>query len=172
MTIPLKILEYLDRGWQVAAELPASEVSQRAYVVVIPDTPNPRYYPEAWAKKSTDILPGELILSDTSLIQRYEIRYLQHDMKYTNTEWGWDYDYVLEDESTRINRVFVEVKEKIEPELVKALGYVPDLELSVNFDSSLVCSPITSMLDRSEDYPHLWKEFDLLDSIRTKPKKS
>jgi hypothetical protein len=158
MVISPQILDYLSRGWQVAAELPTKDVVQRAYIVVIPQVPNPHKNPEIWTKKSKDIRPGKAVLSSPEIIQGYEIRYLQHHFKYTDTDWGWDYDYVLEDKSTRVRRVFVINQEEIESRLAEFLPDSSKLELAENFDSSLVCSPITAYLDDDpQDYPHLWE---------------
>ncbi|WP_404786354.1 hypothetical protein [Altericista sp. CCNU0014] len=190
MTIPSKILDFLHRGWEVAAELPVKDPEQRAYIMVIPQVPNWHKNPELWVKKSQDVQAGKPILSTSDLIQGYEVRYLQHQAKYTDTAWGWDYDLVLEDPSTRVRRVFIQTEEELESELIEYLvledpstrvrrvfiqteeeleseliEWLGDLamfamiEVSEHFDSSLVGSPITSMLDNQE-YPHLWEAID------------
>jgi hypothetical protein len=46
-------------------------------------------------------------LKDPSFISSFEIRYLEHHARYTDEEWGWDYDYVLDDQTTRVRRVYV-----------------------------------------------------------------
>jgi hypothetical protein len=157
MTIPSRILDFLHRGWEVAAELSVKDPNQRAYIMVIPKVPKQHENPELWIKKSLDVLFGKLILSTSDLIQGYEIRYLRHQAKYTDTNWGWDYDLVLEDPTTRVRRVFIQTEEKLESELIQWLSDLSKLEVSENFDSSLLGSPITSMLDRAEEYPHLWE---------------
>ena len=162
MTIPSNILDFLHWGWEVAAELPTKYLGQRAYIMVIPQVPQQHKNPEMWLKESRDIFSGKRKLNTPDLIQGYEIRYLQHHFKYTDTDWGWDYDCVLEDSTSRVRRIFAQTEKDLEVELIQWLTDLSKLELSENIDSSLVGSPITVMIDRPDRYPHLWEEIDTL----------
>jgi hypothetical protein len=86
----------------------------------------------------------------------YEIRYLKHKAKYTDTDWGWDYDLVLADEATRVKRLFVEAEAEIAPALTVWLTDLSTLQPAENIDSSLVNSPLDVYLACPEDFPHLW----------------
>jgi hypothetical protein len=159
MPIPPQILNFLYRGWEVAAELFSKDLNFRTYILIIPQAPQPHYNPEMW-KQSKDIRPGKLMLNTLDLVQGYEIRYLHHHSKYTDTDFGWDYDIVLEDLTSRVRREFVQTEEDLEKKLNQRLSDLSQLELSEEFDSSLVGSPITAMLNRPQDYPHLWQDIE------------
>jgi hypothetical protein len=87
---------------------------------------------------------------------RYELRYLEHDARYTDTDWGFDYDYVLDDLTTRVKRVFVSTADAIELAIAPWLTDLTQLRPPGQFDSALVNSPIDVYLDRPEERPHLW----------------
>jgi hypothetical protein len=159
MAIPPKILNLLYRGWEVAAELLSKDPDFRTYVLIIPQAPQPYYHPAMW-KQSKDVCPGKLMLNTPDSVQGYEVRYLHHHSKYTDTDFGWDYDIVLEDVTSRVCRKFVQTEEELETQLNQWLSDLSRLELSEEFDSSLVGSPITAMLDKPTDYPHLWQDID------------
>jgi hypothetical protein len=152
MAIPLTILSRLRSGREVAAEISSNEIEMRAYIVVIPQAPKPWDCPEAWQC----VQGSEPVLRDPSWITGYEIRYLQHHIKYTNTDWGWDYDLVLDDDTTRVNRIFVRREDEIEDALSRWLTDMTTLNHPTSFDSALVTSPLDSYLNRAEERPHLW----------------
>ena len=153
MEMPSEVREILHSGYAVAAELPAPRPEMRAFVMVIPRVPSPHKCPEAWDKRTC-----KPMLRDVSFIHGYEVRYLLHHEKFTDTEWGWDYDYVLDDETTRAHRTFVEQIDDIEAALSAWSVAMADLQDPGPFDSSLVNSPIEYYLDRPTDRPHLWRE--------------
>jgi hypothetical protein len=47
---------------------------------------------------------------------------LEHHARYTDQEWGWDYDYALDDQTTRVRRVYV----KSEGEMATAIAPWPE----------------------------------------------
>lgn len=160
MAIPDKILSVLRSGNSVVAELSAKNSEFRAFVMIIPQVPNPRENPEAWIHWGHRPYPNEggvIRIIDASLISGFEIRFLEHHAKYTHKDWGWDYDYVLDDETTRIRRVFISQENEIETAISTWLKDLSQLQEPSNFDSSLVNSPIDSYLNRSDERPHLWK---------------
>jgi hypothetical protein len=165
MSIPPKILNFLSRGWEVAAELSSKDPNFRTYILIIPQAPESHYHPERW-RQSQDIRPGKLMLNTSASVQGYEIRHLHHHSKYTDTDFGWDYDIVLEDLTSRVCREFVQTEEDLEKKLTQWLSDLSQLELSEEFDSSLVGSPITAMINRPNDYPHLWQDLDKSFSCR------
>lgn len=157
MLIPQEMLARLYMGRLVAAELPVPQPGFRAFVVVLPQVPDLRTQPEAWAEGDWDNrLYREPTLRSPSFIRGYEVRYLLHHAKYTNSEWGWDYDHVLADKTTRVQRMFVEREDEVEAAVTKWLPDVVGLQAPGNFDSSLVNSPLNYYLDNSEGLSHLW----------------
>jgi len=48
-----------------------------------------------------------LVSENPSYISSFEIRYLKHHARYTDEEWGGDYDYMLDDQTTRVRRVHI-----------------------------------------------------------------
>ena len=156
MPFPLKILERLRYGKEVAVEVAAAEPNMRAFVVVIPQAPNKWEQPDAYIYRGENA--PRYSLRDPSSITGYEIRWLKHDAKYTNEAWGWDYDLVLDDETTRVKRSFVEREEDIEEALASWVKDMSYLRTPQAFDSSLVNSPVTVYLNRPEELPHLWQE--------------
>jgi hypothetical protein len=149
----------LRRGHPVAARLPEPAPGMVAYIMVIPRV---RHFFEShagrsvrdWVVVDSRILAfGTYALSDN---QGYEIRYLRHRDRYTETDWGFDYDLVLDDETTRVKREMVERREEIPAALRKWLtdgsGFLP----ATRFDSALVNSFLDSYLNRPKrDRPHL-----------------
>lgn len=129
MLIPSEIVEKLRLGDSIAAELENSAPDMKTYLIIIP-------------KRSES---------------KYEIRYLEHNKKYTDTDWGLDYDYVLDDKSTRIKRIFVESENEIANVLFKWIKDLTVLTTINDFDSSLIHSPIDCYLERTDERPHLWK---------------
>lgn len=140
------------------AELPRPRDGFRAYVMVLPIVPDVFNSPEAWLHLNST-LPGLLReLKDPRCISGYEIRYLEHDEKYTESEWGADYDYMLADRMTRVRRLCVRSESDI-PEAIAP--WLTDLNLLHNvfeyeFDSSLVHSQLDRYLEQTEKFPHLW----------------
>jgi hypothetical protein len=137
----------------VAAEVIAPHPDSRAYIVIIPQTPNRREHPDRWLQSGT----GEAWLRDPSDITGYEIRYLQHLAKYSDSEWGWDYDQVLGDETTRARRMFVQTIDDITPAIAPWITGDIAFQHPHMLDSSLVNSPIEGYLERLNAYPHLWQ---------------
>jgi hypothetical protein len=129
MSIPLKILNSLRYGRPVAAELPAPAPSHRAFIMVLPQVPRLHEHQEAWINGDRQgvVFAPTPVLRDPASITGYEIRYLAHDAKYTDAEWGNDYDYVLDDETTRVRRVFVTREGDIEEALSPWLRDVSQL---------------------------------------------
>jgi len=77
------------------------------YDMVITQVPNPHETPEAWIHWGHRPGPndgGVIRLKDPSFISGFEIRYLEHHARYTDEEWGWDYDYVLDDRVLSVAR--------------------------------------------------------------------
>jgi hypothetical protein len=159
MSISSKALNALRQGRIVGAELAAPRPDFRAFVLVIPQVPDPYKNPDAWihwGHRPFRNEGGVINLKDPSLITGYEIRYLEHHAKYTDEEWGMDYDYVLDDTTTRIKRIYIKRVDEIENSLEPWLKDLSRLEDPHNFDSSLVNSFIDYYLDRPDERPHLW----------------
>lgn len=160
MPMPPDIIAMLHSGRAVAAELPASSPAFSAYIMVVPEVPNLHQHPEAWLNPDRIGTPPHVplpALRDPAFISGYEIRHVAHDAKYTSTDWGWDYDIVLDAETTRIRRVFVSTEEEIESALSPWLTDMSLLRPCMEFDSSLVNSPIEGYLNRPEERSHLWQ---------------
>jgi hypothetical protein len=153
MILPPNIIARLQYGRSVATEVAASQPDMRAYVMVIPQAPLRRDHSDLWIQQGT----GEPWLRDPDLITGYEIRYFCHHAKYTELDWGWDYDQVLADTTTRIKRVFVSTLEEIAPALDAWHTDVTALHHPHTLDSSLVSSPIDAYLERPDERPHLWQ---------------
>lgn len=155
MPIPLKILNALHYGKSVAAELPPFG-SCRAYVAVIPQVPSPRERPEAWinSDRQMGMFSPMMTLRDPASITGYDVLYISHDAKYTCADWGDDADYVLDDDTTRIRRVFVAREDGIESALSPWLTDLSQLRPPANFDSSLVRN-LTLCRDFAESSPRL-----------------
>lgn len=159
MAIPDQIRKLLHSGRTVAAEIKARQPNHRAFILVIPQVPDPRQTPEAWIHWGHTPTPNEggvIRLKDPSFISGFEIRYLEHHAKYTDEEWGWDYDYVLDDETTRVSRVFVANEGEIRAAISPWLEDLTQLQEPDKFDSSLIHSPLDYYLDRPNERPHLW----------------
>lgn len=155
--MPSKILDRLRGGSSVAAEVVPQQTGTRAFVMIIPKETNSSYRSETRLNRddqSTDHTPGS---ESAKTVTKYEIRYLEHDAKYTDEMWGWDYDLVLDDKTTRIKRVFVEREQDVEEIVMKWLQDFSLLQSPEQFDSSLVNSPIDSYLDKQNERPHLWQ---------------
>src|SRR5215467_580270 len=158
MAIPDRQQKLLQSGKPVAAEITASRSNFRAFVMVIPQAPNPHENPEAWIHWGHRPVPndgGVIRLKDPSVISGFEIRYLEHHAKYTDEEWGWDYDYVLDDQTTRVRRVYVKSEDEIAAAIAPWLEDLSQLQEPENFDSSLINSPIERYLNQPEKRPHL-----------------
>lgn len=151
MSLPPEIVARLRLGRAVAAEVPARP-DARAYVVIIPQAPDRLARPGLWLHANV----GEPRLRDAGAITGYEIRRLQHDARYTDAEWGWDYDHVLADPTTRVGRIFVRTADEIGPALAPWIALDTVFRHPDAFDGSLVSSPIDSYLDRADAFPHLW----------------
>ena len=156
MNISQEIRNILNCGRSVAAEIATTQSDMCAFVVIIPSVPDRHNHPEAWREWADKSFGPAYVLKDSSYITGYEIRYLRHDAKYTDTEWGWDYDLVLNDQTTRIKRVFVEKEDEIEKAIKSWLEDLSWLRPAEEFDSSLVDSPLDYYLDRPDERPHLW----------------
>ncbi len=156
MTIPLKTLQRLHYGKEVAAEVTATEPNMRAFVSVIPQVPDKWKHPEAYIYRGENVRPE--ILRDPSLITGYEIRWLKHDAKYTHEDWAYDYDQVLAAKTTRVKRVFIRTEEDIKKALAPWLTDMSDLRDPLALDSGVVGNLTSSDLDRPQEYFHLWSE--------------
>lgn len=143
-----EIFEYLNiKKVQICVEVNSFEENMKAYIVIFPIEEKKEQ------KYKTNLIP----------IVSYEVRYIRHKNIYTDSEWGLDYDYVLEDKTTRIKRHFV-LRTSNNLELVKCLSlYSFDaagfkrLSSYDNFNSALVNSPIENYIEDEEMYPHLFK---------------
>ncbi|HEY8460152.1 MAG TPA: hypothetical protein VIM99_07210, partial [Blastocatellia bacterium] len=159
MTMPDRQQKILRSGKPLAAEITASRQNFRAFVMVIPQVPDPRETPEAWIHWGHRPGPNEggvIRLKDPSFISGFEIRYLEHHAKYADAEWGWDYDYALDDQTTRAQRAYVKSEDEIAAAIAPWLEDLSQLQEPENFDSSLVNNPIERYLDLLEERPHLW----------------
>lgn len=150
MSISNKAKSTLRQGRIVGAELNASRPDFRAFVLVIPQVPDRE------ENRFSRNEGGVIGLKDPSLISGYEIRYLEHHAKYTDEEWGMDYDLVLDDTTTRVKRIYVKREDEIETALSEWINDLSELTEPDDFDSSLVNSPIDSYLNRPNEHPHLW----------------
>lgn len=160
MAIPNTVLNILRSGKPVAAEVTPLRPEFRAFIMVIPQAPSPHENPEAWIHWGHHPYPtdngGAIRLKDSSLISGFEVRYLEHHAKYTDNDWGWDYDYVLDDVTTRAKRIFVTQEDDIEAAIVFWLEDLSKFQEPNNFDSSLVNSPIETYLNCPDERRHLW----------------
>lgn len=124
-----EVFRKLSLGDSLAFELENHSPQMKTYVVIIP----------------------------RKLESNYEIRYLEHNEKYTDTDWGMDYDYVLDDKTTRVKRLFIENEAEILNFLTNWGKSFSDLKPIDDFDSSLIHSPIDSYLENPNERSHLWK---------------
>lgn len=146
MELPELLLEYLHRKKvRVGFEIIGAEPGMKAYVLIFPIE-----------KKEEQIYRNNLLP-----IASYEVRYIKHKEEYTDTKWGLDYDYVLEDKDTRIKRFFIE-RNNENSNLLKVLSEFDidfeDFKRLNFFDSALTDSPIKYYLKDKSIFPHLWKE--------------
>jgi len=92
----------------------------------------------------------------------YEIRLLKHKDVYTNEEWGWDWDYVLDDSATRIKRLFVNRSDdnhELEAVLTSLEIDIDGFNCTGCFDSPLLDGVIEICFEYPDETPHLWGEF-------------
>ena len=155
MAIPPKILARLHYGKEIAVEV-AAEPGMRAFVSVIPQVPDAEEQPDAYFYEGEN-RPRRRLL-DPSFITGYEIRWLTHKAKYTDVDWGGNYDIVLADKTTRIKRQFMgpeaNIQEAVTPWLTDLSFFTHPLDL----DSSLLDNWIPDYLDDPEEFSHLWQE--------------
>lgn len=151
MNISGEAINILRQGRIIGAELNPPRLDFRAFVLVIPQV----------SEQGGNLLMknegGIIGLDDSSLISGYEIRYLEHHAKYTDVEWGMDYDYVLDDITTRVKRIFVTQEDEIAAALAQWFKDLPVFTTPDDFDSSLANSLIDSYLNRPNERPHLWR---------------
>jgi hypothetical protein len=160
MSMPDKVLNILRSGKPLAAEIKTARPEFRAFVMVIPQVPNPHENPDAWIHWGHRPQPNEggvIRIKDISFISGFEIRFVEHHAKYTDEDWGWDYDYVLDDTTTRIKRIFISEENEIESSVAHWLKDLSQLQEPDKFNSSLLNSPIEGYLDRPDERPHLWE---------------
>lgn len=148
MNLPEGLLECLHvKRIKMCVEVNSFQEKMKAYIVIIPieEKKNEQY--------KTNLHP----------IISYEVRYIRHKDIYTESEWGYDYDHVLTDETTRIKRHFV-LRTENNLELAKCLSlYSIDvtgfkiLRSYETIDSALVDSPIENYLKDEMTLPHLFK---------------
>ena len=81
---------------------------------------------------------------------------------YTHEEWGLDWDYVLDDTTTRVKRKCVNRSDD-NHELEKALA---SLDIDINdfdrigkYDSPIIDDVIDDIFEYPNNYPHLWEMF-------------
>ena len=98
-------------------------------------------------------------LADTA---SYEIRLIKHKDIYTHEKWGYDWDYVLDDKTTRIKRIFVNRADG-NNELEKVLT---SLDIDINdfnrlriYDSPVLDNVIDCYFEHPCQSPHLWEDF-------------
>jgi hypothetical protein len=154
LAIPPYVQDRLARGHQIGAEVLAGQDGRRAFVVVLPDVPDPHKHPEAWL--GLDGVPPRLTmqLRDPRSVRGYEVRHLEHDAKFTDQEWGSDYDLVLADPSTRVRRTFVQSEAELAEALAPWSSFLRDFVDAMLLDCPLV-GPIDWYLEQPERYPHL-----------------
>jgi len=92
----------------------------------------------------------------------YEVRLIKHKDIYTCEKWGYDWDYVLDDKTTRVKRIFVNRTDD-NNELEKVLS---SLDIDINdfnririYDSPVLDNVLDSYLKRPDNSPHLWDDF-------------
>ena len=156
MPLSPAILDILHSGYRVAAELPSPNPDMRAYVVVLPQTPDKHQHPEVWVNIDWALPRAYFVLRDSASITGYEIRYVTHKAQYTGTEYGWDTDIVLADKTTRIRRLFVSAESEVEAALLPWLADVSLLRHWMELDSSLVCCLADEEISQPDEHPHLW----------------
>lgn len=155
MALSPKILARLNYGKEIAVEV-AAKPEMRAFVSIIPQVPDVKEQPDAYFYEGEN-RPRRRLL-DPSLIIGYEIRWLTHKAKYTDVDWGGDYDIVLADKTTRIKRQFVgpeiSIQEAVAPWLTDLSFFTHPLDL----DSSLLDNWVPGYSDDPEKFSHLWLE--------------
>lgn len=162
VTLPLAAWKELHRGLPVAAQIPQALPDTVAYLLVIPRVERLFEEPDCGRRSARRVVDARTLPRGTynRLDNRgYEIRLIRHDARYTDEEWGWDYDLALDDETTRVRRLFVE-EERVLPaalapwrEAADALGSAEPL------DSTLVNSVLDWYLDQPRKIRrHLWRE--------------
>lgn len=148
-----EIVERLQHGYIVAAELPTAEADMRAYLMVMARVPKPFKRADYDYAKSRG---GIFHLKNPPSIDGYEIRYVKHHASFTETDYGWDYDVAVADAATRVKRVFVNSLDEIAAALAKWQVAPEALKGARNFDSALVNNDVAVYLDKIDKYPHLW----------------
>lgn len=95
-------------------------------------------------------------------IVSYEVRYIRHKDIYTDEDWGDDYDCILADPTTRIQKFYVQRTES-DLELANLLcNFMPDFDQFQRllpwgiFDSALINNSIDCYLEDRQVFPHLW----------------
>jgi len=147
MALPESLLECLHvKRIEMATAMNTTENGMQAYVVIFPikEIKEQKYYNN---------------LADTV---SYEIRLIKHKDIYTHEKWGYDWDYVLDDMSTRIKRIFINRTDD-NYELEKALR---SLDIDINdfnrvriYDSPILDDVIDCYIKCPDELPHLWKDF-------------
>src|SRR5262245_45957329 len=95
MRISQDLLQRLRSGDSIACELPCAEAGMRAFVEILGRT-----------------IPSASMFEPRVRVSGFEIRYLKHHERYTIGDYGNDYLWALDDESTVIRRSFVESEEQ------------------------------------------------------------
>lgn len=128
--LPPYLAELLHRNRvEVITELPCGDVDMAAFLIIAPIR----------ERRPTD---WETRLAPTA---SYELRYLRHQRKFTEADWGNDYDLVLKDAQTRLKRERIP-RSPDDGLLAQALvryGATPGSFIRVahsSFDSALVCN--------------------------------
>ena len=87
---------------------------------------------------------------------QFDVRVITHNPRYTEEQFGWDYDYAILDSTTRISR-FHPLDWPAVCERLNLLDVdIDDLQPPASIDSCLVNSPIDSYL-LPDRHPHLWR---------------
>jgi len=147
MALPEYLLDYLHiKRIAVATIINVSENEMQTYVVIFPirEIKEQKYY------------------NNLAEIISYEIRLIKHKKIYTDENWGYDWDCVLNDKSTRIKRIFVNRTDdnyELESILTSLDIDINDFNRLRNYDSPVLDNVIDCYLEHPSGSPHLWKDF-------------
>lgn len=147
MALPDNLIESLNiKKIQMATEINISEQGTKAYVVIFP----------------IERVEKQKCKTNLSPIVSYEVRLVKHKDIFIEEKYGYDYDYALEDKTTRIKRMFVDKTDgnhELEKILVSLNIDINDFHQVSYYDSVLLNSPIESYIDNPDNLSHLWQPF-------------
>jgi len=125
----------LEKGWALAAEVASVDTGLRCFA---------------------HVTPGE---QDT-----YELRMITHAARFTETAYGFDYDYAMQDAQTRVERRFVtEFRRSTfccrSTQLMKrcCAASMPSTAASCTVPSRLTCKPICSAAQQKKSHAKRWR---------------